>query len=240
MIKEQIKYETKKRLKRKVIMWGIFFLKPLIIPIIFIIIIMILVCYITDIFYIGIKNEDKSNMKEEIKYYSLSSYTEEDTTSFFESVGNFISKIFGKEIVDDAEWPVIGSKTITSYYGYRESPTAGASSFHSGIDIAAPEGTKIIAVVEGKITNASWAGAGGYTITMISGEYTFTYCHCSPEFLVHPGENVEKGQVIGKVGPKNVYGVSGNPYKDSNGNPTNRCYDRMSLPFCNKEKWKIY
>lgn len=240
MIKEQIKYETKKRLKRKVITWGIFFLKPLIIPIIFIIIIMILVCYITDIFYIGIKNEDKSNMKEEIKYYSLSSYTEEDTTSFFESVGNFISKIFGKEIVDDAEWPVIGSKTITSYYGYRESPTAGASSFHSGIDIAATEGTKIIAVVEGKITNASWAGAGGYTITMVSGEYTFTYCHCSPEFLVHPGENVEKGQVIGKVGPKNVYGVSGNPYKDSNGNPTNRCHDRMSLPFCSKEKWKIY
>ncbi len=239
MIKEQIKNKAKKKLKRKAMKFGILLLKPLIIPITIIIIFLILVCYITDIFYIGIKNEDKSNMKEEIKYYSAESYTEEDTTSFFQSVGNFISKIFGKEIVDDAEWPVIGSKTITSYYGYRETPTAGASSFHSGIDIAAPEGTKIIAVVDGKITNASWAGAGGYTITMISGEYTFTYCHCSPEFLVHVGENVEKGQVIGKVGPKNVYGISGNPYKDSNGNPTNRCYYWMSLPFCDKEKWKI-
>ena len=129
MIQQQIKDKSKKW-KSKVIKWGIFFLKPLIIPVLAIIMILMLVCYITDIFYIGIKNEDKSNMKEEIKYYSASSYTQEDTTSFFESVGNFISKIFGKEIVDDAEWPVIGSKTITSYYGHRKSPTAGASTFH--------------------------------------------------------------------------------------------------------------
>ena len=32
---------------------------------------------------------------------------------------------------------------------------------------------------------------------------------------------VKKGQIIGTVGPKNVYGVPGNPYKDSEGNPTN-------------------
>ena len=32
---------------------------------------------------------------------------------------------------------------------------------------------------------------------------------------------IKAGQVIGNVGPKNVYGVYGNPYKDSAGNPTN-------------------
>ena len=41
----------------------------------------------------------------------------------------------------------------------------------------------------------------------------------------------KKGEIIGKVGPKNVYGVTNNPYKDGKGNPTNRSYNRLSLSF---------
>ena len=59
------------------------------------------------------------------------------------------------------------------------------------------------------------------TATIFSGEYSFSYCHSDPNFIVKVGDEVKKGQVIGKVGPKNVYGVPGNPYKDSQGNPTN-------------------
>ena len=43
----------------------------------------------------------------------------------------------------------------------------------------------------------------------------------SPLFLVSKGEYILKGTHIANVGPKNVYGVPNNPYKDSNGNPTN-------------------
>lgn len=93
--------------------------------------------------------------------------------------------------------------------------------FIVGIDIAAPEGTKIIAICDGEVIRTAWGGAGGYTITIKAEEYTFSYCHSDPKFLVKEGDKVKKGQVIGKVGPKNVYGVSGNPYKDSSGNPTN-------------------
>lgn len=32
---------------------------------------------------------------------------------------------------------------------------------------------------------------------------------------------MKEGQIIGKVGPRNVYGVPGNQYKDENGQPTN-------------------
>ena len=35
------------------------------------------------------------------------------------------------------------------------------------------------------------------------------------------GQQVEQGQVIGNVGPKYVYGVVGNTYKDESGRPTN-------------------
>lgn len=199
-------------------------LSKLAIPVILIFIILLLVSYITDIFYIGIKNEEKSNMKEEIKYYTDEEYTDEDSKSFFESVGEFIDGIFkSEEIVADAEFPVVGKsfKDITSGYGKRTAPTSGASTFHSGIDIGAPEGTKIIAIADGKVIKTAWGGAGGYTITIESGEYSFSYCHSDPNFIIKVGDNVKKGQVIGKVGPKNVYNVPNNPYKDSNGKPTN-------------------
>lgn len=118
-------------------------------------------------------------------------------------------------------WPSPGYTTINSYFGYRTSPTAGASSYHAGLDIGAPEGSKLVAVTSGKITFAQFLGGGGYTITLTSGNMKFTYCHVSPYYIVKVGDYVTQGQVIGYVGPKNVYGVKGNQYKDENGNPTN-------------------
>ena len=36
-------------------------------------------------------------------------------------------------------WPTPEYKTITSYFGSRSAPTSGASTYHSGIDIGAPQ-----------------------------------------------------------------------------------------------------
>lgn len=118
-------------------------------------------------------------------------------------------------------WPLPGYTRISSYFGKRTSPTSGASSSHSGIDIPAPPGTKFIAVNDGEITFTQFLGAGGYTITLSFGNIRVTYCHCDPNFIVKVGDIVKQGEVIGYVGPKNVYGVKGNQYKDENGNPTN-------------------
>ena len=115
-----------------------------------------------------------------------------------------------------------GHYTITSQFGPRKAPTSGASTYHSGIDIAAPEGAKLVCILDGEVKSIGWGGAGGYTITIKSNDekYTFSYCHVSPEFIVSVGQKVKKGEIIGKVGPLHVYGVTNNPYKDSNG-PTN-------------------
>lgn len=64
-------------------------------------------------------------------------------------------------------------------------------------------------------------GAGGYTITLSFDNFKVSYCHVDPNFIVSVGDSIKQGQIIALVGPKNVYGVSGNLYKDSNGNPTN-------------------
>ena len=114
-----------------------------------------------------------------------------------------------------------GYTKISSYFGKRISPTSGASSSHSGIDIPAPSGSKFIAVQDGEITFAQFLGAGGYTITLSFNNFKVTYCHCDPNFIVKVGDVVKQGQVIGYVGPKNVYGVKGNIYFDENGKPTN-------------------
>ncbi len=97
----------------------------------------------------------------------------------------------------------------------------GASSFHYGCDIPAPEGTNLIAVSDGKITFTNFLGAGGYTITISFSNLKVSYCHVSPNYIVSVGEFVKQGQIIGHVGPKYVYGVPGNSYHDKSGNPTN-------------------
>lgn len=118
-------------------------------------------------------------------------------------------------------WPIPGYNTITSNFGKRKSPTAGASSFHKGLDIGAPEGTNLIAVIDGIITYTGFLGGGGYTITLSKDNMKISYCHVSPNYIVEVGEKVKIGQIIGKVGPKYVYGVKGNNYYDNTGKPTN-------------------
>ena len=132
---------------------------------------------------------------------------------------------------DGFVWPIPGYTRISSYFGKRRSPTSGASSSHSGIDIPAPEGTKFIAVADGEITFTQFLGAGGYTITLSFANYKITYCHCSPNYIVKVGDRIKQGQVIGHVGPKYVYGVKGNQYTDSTGKPTNGATTGTHLHF---------
>ena len=119
-------------------------------------------------------------------------------------------------------WPIPGYTRISSPFGKRVAPTTGASTFHKGTDIPAPEGTALIATCDGEITFTGFLGGGGYTITITNAEgIKISYCHVSPNYIVAVGQMVEQGEIIGNVGPKYVYGVVGNNYKDSTGNPTN-------------------
>ncbi len=133
-------------------------------------------------------------------------------------------------------WPLPNHHYISSYFGKRSSPTIGASTYHSGIDIPAPEGTQILAVCSGIITFASWGAGGGYTIVVENNNISVSYCHVSPKFIVSRGDFINMGTVISTVGPKNIYGIINNPYKDSNGNPTNGATTRFPSSFDNKKR----
>ena len=53
----------------------------------------------------------------------------------------------------------------------------------------------------------------------------------SPTMYVSKDDKIKKNQLIGTVGPKNVYGINNNPYRDSNGNPTNGASTGCHLHF---------
>jgi len=66
-----------------------------------------------------------------------------------------------------------------------------------------------------------------------------SYCHVHPNYLPANGSSFKKGELITKVGPKNVYGIHNNPYKDSNGNPTNGAMTGCHLHLTFKENNKL-
>lgn len=133
-------------------------------------------------------------------------------------------------------WPIPGYTRISSYFGKRSSPTAGASSSHKGLDIPAPFGTNLVAISNGKITYTGFKGSGGYTITYACDNYTISYCHVSPNYIVSANQYIKKGEIIGQVGPKIVYGVPNNRYKDKYGNPTNGATTGCHLHFAVKKE----
>lgn len=133
-------------------------------------------------------------------------------------------------------WPTPGYTRINSYFGKRSSPTKFASSFHQGIDIGAPAGSNLVAVCDARVTSLGFQGSGGYSIVLKSNNLSFVYHHVDPNYIVSINDVVKAGQIIGRVGPKYVYGVSNNPYKDSSGKPTNGASTRSSLAFYNKKR----
>ena len=102
------------------------------------------------------------------------------------------------------QWPLPVAGTITSPQGYRTDPITGEISYHSGTDIAVPEGTPILAAADGTVTVAnaldSWGGSYGYYVKLDHGDgLTTLYAHCS-SICVTAGQQVKAGEVIAYVG----------------------------------------
>ena len=139
----------------------------------------------------------------------------EDTTALWgDLLGGFAMGELGGEILTPGsdttlgggalQWPLPVAGTITSPQGYRTDPITGEVSYHSGTDIAVPEGTPVLAAADGTVTIAnaldSWGGSYGYHVKLDhGGGLTTLYAHCS-SICVTAGQQVKAGQVIAYVG----------------------------------------
>ena len=104
-------------------------------------------------------------------------------------------------------WPVSG--TITSGFGVRRHPVFGDLRQHSGIDIAAPHGTRVVAADSGTVIESTYNSSyGNYVVISHGNGVTTLYAHLSTR-SVGKGTTVSKGQQIGLIGST---GVSTGPH----------------------------
>ena len=106
--------------------------------------------------------------------------------------------------VSSGGWVVPCSYTsITSPFGYRTSPTAGASSYHQGVDLDTGTGWNVVATRAGTAYTAVGKAAGNYITIDHHDGFKSIYMHLNG-FAISNGTNVSAGQLIGYTGSSGV------------------------------------
>ena len=120
------------------------------------------------------------------------------------TVNSYISNIYPQLLPSNGNssfiFPLTVPASITSAFGWRMHPILGSRRFHAGTDIGAPMGTPVVATSSAQVANAGWMGGYGKTIILQSSQtQQVLYGHLS-EIFVQPGQMVEQGTIIGRVG----------------------------------------
>ena len=88
----------------------------------------------------------------------------------------------------------------TSSYGFRYDPFNGGSAMHAGVDMAGAHGEPVYAAASGTVMQAGRSGGYGNLVELGHGKGIDTrYGHLSA-IVVRPGEHVNQGQLIGRMG----------------------------------------
>lgn len=97
-------------------------------------------------------------------------------------------------------WPAPSYSYISSEFGYRVHPIYGRTIFHSGLDMAAPSGSPILAAADGVVVAATYESSMGNYVMINHGDGLYTiYMHASALY-VSAGQEVSAGQQIAAVG----------------------------------------
>jgi murein DD-endopeptidase MepM/ murein hydrolase activator NlpD len=98
-------------------------------------------------------------------------------------------------------FPLSIPASITSVFGWRVHPITGDQRLHTGTDLGAAMGTPVLAALTGRVIMAKFFGGYGLAIALehTNGSQQTLYGHLS-EIFVKPGDVVQQGTVIGRVG----------------------------------------
>jgi len=125
---------------------------------------------------------------------------------YYDHEGNSVRRVFLKS--------PLNYRRISSYFSNRRyHPILKRYRAHHGIDYAAPSGTPVVSIGDGRVTRAGWNGGfGKYVEIRHNNVYTTCYGHLSGYGKgVRQGARVRQGQVIGYVGST---GLSTGPHLD--------------------------
>jgi murein DD-endopeptidase MepM/ murein hydrolase activator NlpD len=134
-------------------------------------------------------------------------YQEDSTWSFFDDQGQSLRKAFLKA-------PLKFSRVSSRFSNNRFHPVLKINRAHHGVDYAAPSGTPVFALGDGRITHRGWdpKGGGNYIKITHNSVYQTVYMHLSG-FAgdISKGQSVRQGQLIGYVGKT---GLATGPHLD--------------------------
>jgi len=142
-------------------------------------------------------------------------FIQDSTESYYDTSGNSLRKAFLKA-------PLEFSRISSRYSGSRLHPVLRIRRPHLGVDYAAPAGTPVRAVGDGRVTSAGYSGESGNMVRIIHNSiYSTAYLHLSRYGPgIKSGVMVKQGQVIGYVGST---GLATGPHLDfrfyMNGSP---------------------
>lgn len=102
------------------------------------------------------------------------------------------------------KWPLPGYTYLSSNYGYRIHPITGKKSFHSGIDIPAPQDTPVACPTNGVVVASYWNDYTGNTLVVRDQTYDYIFMHLY-SVAVEEGQEVIEGQHLGGVRTTGIY-----------------------------------
>jgi murein DD-endopeptidase MepM/ murein hydrolase activator NlpD len=142
-------------------------------------------------------------------------FIQDGKESFFDGEGNSLRKAFLKA-------PLQYSRVSSRFSGSRLHPILRIRRPHYGVDYAAPVGTPVHSIGDGRVTRTSYEGGSGRMVRIVHNSvYSTAYLHLSRfgEGIV-PGAIVRQGDIVGYVGTS---GLSTGPHLDfrfyKNGSP---------------------
>ena len=142
-------------------------------------------------------------------------FIQDNKESYFDVEGNSLRKAFLKA-------PLQFSRVSSRFSSGRMHPILRIRRPHSGVDYAAPIGTPVHAIGDGRVTQTSYENGSGRMVRIVHNSvYSTAYLHLSRFGQgITPGVYVKQGDIIGYVGSS---GLSTGPHLDfrfyMNGSP---------------------
>ncbi len=160
-----------------------------------------------DTTFIGIGDVIAAYMRHSGKDFYAIPFEQDSTLSFFDEEGNSLRKAFLKA-------PLSFSRISSRFSNGRMHPVLKIVRPHHGVDYAAPLGTPVYSVGDGKVIAKAWdkKGGGNYIKIKHNGTYTTGYLHLNGYAKgIKVGDYVKQGEVIGYVGKT---GLATGPHLD--------------------------
>lgn len=172
---------------------------------------------------------EQKELQNEINKYKkeIERIEEEIRKAAQSSSGQYVGSFSGT-----LSWPLSKNSpyynNITSYFGYREQPVAGASTNHRAIDIGVPTGTPVYSAADGVVVIKGSSSVRGIYVMVKHADNLYTFYQHLSSVIVSQGQSVSRGQQIAKSGSTGIgsgphlhFEVRTSPYYGSEVNPLN-------------------